>query len=270
MATNNDVNPHPHANPDPVTGEPGAHPVGTGVGAASFGVVGTAVGTIVGGPVGGAVGAVVGSVVGGLVGKGVAETFDPTVEHQYWQNNYRSRPYVEPGYDYDNDYAIAYRIGYESYPVYAAQGMTFADAEPLLQADFERQRGKSRLSWGRAKQAAQDAWHRVDNLFQGRRENDAYWRHHYQSRPYIETGYAYDDYAPAYWMGHDSYRTYGLNHGLTYEQAESYIRSDYERTYGTHRLDWERAKYAIQDAWNRLRNPASYEVNASHRQGTRY
>ena len=58
-------------NRDPITGAPGAHPVGTGVGAASGGVAGAAVGTVVGGPVGAVVGAAVGAIAGGLAGAGL-------------------------------------------------------------------------------------------------------------------------------------------------------------------------------------------------------
>jgi hypothetical protein len=67
-------------NPDPITGQPGAHPLGTGVGAAGVGSVATVVGAAVGGPVGAVVGAVVGSVAGGLVGKGTAESLNPSSE----------------------------------------------------------------------------------------------------------------------------------------------------------------------------------------------
>lgn len=86
--------PDADANRDPITGQPGAHPVGTGIGAAAAGAVGAAIGAA-GGPIGAAVGAVVGSVAGGLVGKGAAEVFDPTVEEAYWQENYHSRPYAK-------------------------------------------------------------------------------------------------------------------------------------------------------------------------------
>lgn len=66
------------ANLDPITGEPGAHPVGTGVGAVAGGVAtGAAIGTVAG-PLGTAIGAAAGAVVGGLAGKGVAEQIDPT------------------------------------------------------------------------------------------------------------------------------------------------------------------------------------------------
>jgi phage tail tape-measure protein len=66
------------ANRDPISGQPGAHPVGTGIGAAGIGTAATAIGAVVGGPVGAAVGTVVGSVVGGLAGKATAEKVDPT------------------------------------------------------------------------------------------------------------------------------------------------------------------------------------------------
>ena len=61
------------ANRDPISGEPGAHPVGTGVGAAAGGAAAGAAGGLVGGPIGAAAGAVVGGVVGGLAGKSIAE-----------------------------------------------------------------------------------------------------------------------------------------------------------------------------------------------------
>lgn len=71
---------HGSANRDPLTGTPGAHPVGTGVGALAGGAAtGAAVGTVAG-PVGTAIGAAVGAVAGGLAGKGIAEEVDPTVD----------------------------------------------------------------------------------------------------------------------------------------------------------------------------------------------
>ena len=57
--------------PDPITGEPGAHPVGVGVGALGAGAAGAAIGAI-GGPIGMLIGAAIGAVAGGLAGKEVA------------------------------------------------------------------------------------------------------------------------------------------------------------------------------------------------------
>ena len=67
------------AHPDPITGEPGAHPVGVGVGALGAGVAGAAIGSI-GGPVGILIGAAIGAVAGGLAGKEVASTEEKPLE----------------------------------------------------------------------------------------------------------------------------------------------------------------------------------------------
>jgi hypothetical protein len=156
-------------NPDPITGAPGSHPVGTGVGAAGVGAAGTWAGAAIGGAVGGPVGAVVGGVAGavagavggGAAGKAVAENVDPTVEGQYWRDNYTTRNYVERDYDYDTDYAPAYQHGWTSRSQYA--GRTFDEAEPTLRTDWERTKGKSRLTWDKAKFAVRDAWDRVSD-----------------------------------------------------------------------------------------------------------
>ena len=80
-----------HANRDLITGEPGSHPIGTGVGAALGGAAAGAVAGTVVGPIGTAIGGVVGAIVGGLAGKGVAEKIDPTREDVYWRENYKDR-----------------------------------------------------------------------------------------------------------------------------------------------------------------------------------
>ncbi|OUC16281.1 MAG: hypothetical protein B0A82_02460 [Alkalinema sp. CACIAM 70d] len=170
MSTDNKVNHDADANLDPITGEPGAHPVGTGIGAASAGVVATAVGTVVAGPIGGAVGAVIGAVAGGLAGKGVAEQANPTLEEEYWSTNYTTRPYIEPDYDY-NDYGPAYRTGYEGYSTYASRGLTYDAAEPHLQEDYKRH-NQGRLAWEKAKHAARDAWDRMERALPGDADHD--------------------------------------------------------------------------------------------------
>jgi len=153
-------------NRDPLSGEPGAHPVGTGVGAAVGGLAtgaatGAAVGTVagpIGTAIGTAVGATVGAVGGGLAGKAVAEKIDPTVEHEYWRNNYSSRPYVRSGESFD-EYAPAYQYGWESQSLH--RGKSFDEVERDLGRDWDRVRGNSRLGWDRAKAAVRDSWERV-------------------------------------------------------------------------------------------------------------
>ncbi|MEO6035321.1 MAG: hypothetical protein ABIQ35_08710 [Verrucomicrobiota bacterium] len=144
------------ANRDPLTGEPGAHPVGTGVGAVAGGVAaGAAIGTVAG-PLGTAVGAAVGAVVGGLAGKGVAEAIDPTAENAYWEKNYRNRSYVTENDSYDS-YRPAYETGYHGFGRHA--GKRYDDVERELQSDYTARKGT--LPWDKAKPAVRDAWDRV-------------------------------------------------------------------------------------------------------------
>ncbi len=118
-------------NQDPISGEPGAHPVGTGVGAATGGAAGAAIGSV-GGPIGTAVGAVIGAVAGGLAGKGVAEMIDPTAEDAYWRESHWSQPYADRTRPYEA-YAPAYRTGFTGY----REGKTFDDREADLRMEYE-------------------------------------------------------------------------------------------------------------------------------------
>lgn len=167
---NHDLKGH-DANRDPISGQPGAHPVGTGIGAAGAGAVGAVVGGIVGGPVGAVVGSAVGSVAGGLAGKSVAESMDPTVEDAYWRDNYHSRPYIQSDRSY-NDYQPAYRTGYEGYARYAGSGRSYEDLEPELQRDYETNYGTSGLGWDNARHATRDAWDRVHRNISSDRTDD--------------------------------------------------------------------------------------------------
>ena len=54
-------------NADPITGEPGSHPVGTGVGTTAGAIAGAAVGSL-GGPIGAAIGGVAGAIAGAAAG----------------------------------------------------------------------------------------------------------------------------------------------------------------------------------------------------------
>lgn len=156
------------ANRDPITGEPGSHPVGTGLGAAGGAAAGAAIGAV-GGPIGMAVGGVTGAIVGGLTGHAVAESIDPTVEDAYWKDNYSSRPYAERDVPYDT-WRPAYRTGYEGYSRY--RGKKYDEVESDLQRDYEKVKGNSSLTWEKAKRATRDAWHRVEEALPGDADGD--------------------------------------------------------------------------------------------------
>jgi hypothetical protein len=155
---NNDLNKPGTPNRDPISGAPGTHPVGTGLGAAAGGLAAGAAAGTVAGPVGTVIGAAVGAVVGGLAGKGVAESVDPTVEDAYWRQNYVRRPYIRAGSTYD-DYGPAYGYAASSNSLHA--GKSFDQVEGTLGRDWERAKGSSTLSWENAKAATRDAWDRM-------------------------------------------------------------------------------------------------------------
>lgn len=157
MNNDNDIR-NLDANRDALTGAPGSHPVGTGLGALAGGAAaGAATGTVAG-PVGTVVGAAVGAVVGGLAGKGVAEAIDPTRERAYWSENFSDRDYVEQGSSFD-DYGPAYGYGVDARGRYP--GRDFDDVESELSNDWPARRGTSSLNWERAKLASRDAWNRI-------------------------------------------------------------------------------------------------------------
>jgi hypothetical protein len=146
-------------NRDPITGARGAHPVGTGLGAAAGGAAaGAAIGTVAG-PVGTAVGMVAGAVVGGLAGKGIAERVNPTLEREYWSQAYRNEPYYKQGRTFV-DYEGAYQTGYEGYARYGEE-RSWDEVKADLQRDYEKNRGTSELTWDEASHATRAAWERL-------------------------------------------------------------------------------------------------------------
>ncbi|HEX4589251.1 MAG TPA: YsnF/AvaK domain-containing protein [Gemmataceae bacterium] len=148
-------------NEDPITGEPGAHPVGVGVGTAAGGAAAGMAAGMAAGPVGAVVGAVAGGVAGAFAGKAVAEQIDPTAEDAYWRDNYKSRSYVDKGTDYST-YQPAYRYGWESHTRHADR--SFDQAEPELRSGWDKARGSSSLTWDKARNAVRDAYDRTIQL----------------------------------------------------------------------------------------------------------
>ncbi len=152
------------ANTDLITGSPGAHPVGVGVGAIGVGAVVGAVGGVLGGPVGMAAGAVIGATVGGLAGKAAAEAVDPTIELAYWRKTHGTMPYASSAYAFD-EFEPAYRYGWESFSKDADKSRTFESVESDLSRGWDHAKGSSRLAWKHAKHATRHAWTRMQNAF---------------------------------------------------------------------------------------------------------
>ncbi|MFC7335982.1 glycine zipper domain-containing protein [Haloferula chungangensis] len=155
-------------NEDPITGEPGSHPVGVGVGTAGGAATGAAIGAA-GGPAGAAVGALVGGIAGAYTGKGIAEELDPTLEEDYWRKNHSSQDWAnDPDNTYD-DYEPAYRYGYTQA---AARRSKWDENESELEKDWDQFKGKSRLKWEKAKQATRASWHRIESKLPGDADGD--------------------------------------------------------------------------------------------------
>ncbi len=149
----------PSENLDPITKEPGSHPVSTAMGSAGGVAAGVVVGAAVGGPIGAIVGSAIGAVLGGAAGHTVGEAVNPTIEGEYWSKAFKDRPYYRPGREY-SDYEPAYRLGWESArrPEYA--GKEFDEVEPELQVNWKSDRGPGD-PWTDAREATRDAWLRV-------------------------------------------------------------------------------------------------------------
>jgi uncharacterized protein (TIGR02284 family) len=147
----------PDPNTDPLTGEPGAHPVGVGAGAATGAAAGAAVGSL-GGPIGSAIGVTLGGVAGGLVGKTIAERVHPTSELEYWRTAYIHRPYAAGGTFVD--FEPAYRSTVDEF-VARPESVPFEHAEPRLRAAYERSASGAYRAWKDVREASKDAWERV-------------------------------------------------------------------------------------------------------------
>jgi hypothetical protein len=146
-------------NLDPITKEPGSHPVGTGVGSAGGAATGAGVGAVVAGPIGAVIGGVLGAVVGGAAGHAAGEAVNPTVEREFWSRNFQSRPYYKSGKPY-SEYEPAYRFGWESAGREDYAGKKFDEVEPELLRDWSGSAGATD-PWTDARDATHDAWLRV-------------------------------------------------------------------------------------------------------------
>lgn len=153
----------PETNPlnrDPITKEPGSHPVGTGIGSAGGAAAGLAIGAVVAGPVGAIVGGAIGAVAGGAAGHAAGEAVNPTVENAYWNENFKGRPYYREGQSY-SDYAPAYRYGWETSARPEYKNRKFNEVEGELEKGWGRAEGAASRTWADSKEATRDAWDRV-------------------------------------------------------------------------------------------------------------
>lgn len=234
-------------NRDPITGAPGSHPVGVGVGGTGGAVAGAAIGSLVG-PIGTLVGGAIGAIAGAAAGKGVAERIDPTGEAEYWRSEYANRPYVDRQYSYDTDYAPAYAYGNSVRAQHA--GRRWDDSlEADIRQGWEAAKGKSQLKWEQAKDAVRDAFDRSDRTYRTYEATDRHYASQHKSADYYSSDYDYEgDYRPAYRYGTYARSAYaGRNWDNT---LETDLERDWDKHKGTSRMSWAHAKAAVRDAWH--------------------
>lgn len=234
-------------NRDPISGTPGSHPVGVGVGGTGGAVAGAAVGSILG-PIGTLVGGAVGAIAGAAAGKNVAERIDPTGEAEYWRGEYQNRPYADTSRDYDRDYAPAYAYGTNAREQYADRRW-----DDSLEADvrqgWENAKDKSELKWEQAKDAVRDAFDRSDRTYRAYEATDRYHQDQYKTADYYRDDYGYEsDYRPAFRYGTQA-RSANASRDWD-DKLEADLERGWEKAKGGSRLAWNDAKGAVRDAWH--------------------
>jgi hypothetical protein len=94
---------------------------------------------------------------------------DFAAEDKHWRDQYKRESYFSADHTYD-DYAPAYRVGYEGAGRYA--GRKFDEVETDLRRDYDSLRGTSKLNWEKAKSAARAAWDRIERAMPGDADGD--------------------------------------------------------------------------------------------------
>jgi len=80
-------------------------------------------------------------------------------------------------------------------------------------------------------------------------KEEAYWREHHAAQPYADKNLSYEQYAPAYRVGHEAAKKYA---GKRFEEIEDDVALDYEKNRIGSALPWDRARPATKAAWDKL------------------
>lgn len=90
-----------------------------------------------------------------------------------------------------------------------------------------------------------------------------YWRDQFSSRPYAPAGSTFEQYQPAYRFGIDGFGRYP---GRSFEEVEPELSLGWREARGSSTLEWEHARHASRDAWNRLGSSAGRTLPGDVRQ----
>lgn len=81
------------------------------------------------------------------------------------------------------------------------------------------------------------------------REELGHFEQIHREMPYYVDGMSWDDYAPAYRYGLDTFRTHG---GRAFADAEPELETDWTRARDASRLNWAQARAAVEHTWREL------------------
>ena len=79
-----------------------------------------------------------------------------------------------------------------------------------------------------------------------------YWRDRYSAEPYYDASLLFDDYEPAYQVGHAArfHETRAHQVIRAYEEVERELESRWASDRGRSRLEWEQARAAVRRGWD--------------------
>jgi hypothetical protein len=77
-------------------------------------------------------------------------------------------------------------------------------------------------------------------------DDAAYWRRNFMRQPFYFDGLTFEDYAPAFRMGHRRFREDTL-----FDDVQCRLGSEWEEVKGHSRLSWFEARHAARAAWER-------------------
>ncbi len=87
-------------------------------------------------------------------------------------------------------------------------------------------------------------------------DEETYWRMNFHKTRYYIEGNHFADYEPAFKIGYDGYRQ-SIASGRGFDEMEADLQRTFERIKGASRLNWQDAKPAVHDAWERARVQAT-------------
>jgi len=101
------------------------------------------------------------------------------------------------------------------------------------------------------------AGHKLGDEFDPYEFEEGHWKERLETEPYYEKGHTFEDYKPAYRMGHDAYPREN-NGGKAYAEAEHQLGQQWDTVKGKSRLSWEQAKQAVKAGWHRVEESISH------------